>query len=99
MQQAPPGGFSNVSFGGEETQSQKFGGHNFNPKSQKSEEKETSASLTSQVEPEPESKSVAVPQQQAPPPVEDKAEQTAAKQDFRGRGGSSGGGTSSITFG
>ena len=32
---APPGGFSSVSFGSEASNEDKFKGHNFNPKSQK----------------------------------------------------------------
>mmetsp|Transcript_20121 Transcript_20121/g.33901 ORF Transcript_20121/g.33901 Transcript_20121/m.33901 type:complete len:130 (+) Transcript_20121:65-454(+) len=32
---APPGGFSSISFGGEASNTDKFKGHNFNPKTQK----------------------------------------------------------------
>jgi hypothetical protein len=96
--QAPPGGFSNVSFGGEDTQADKFGSHNFNPKAQQQTQQPSATGPLTSAPPVQQKVAPVVERQQAPP-VQQQQQQAAPKQDYRGRGGSSGGGSSSITFG
>lgn len=94
--QAPPGGYSNVSFGGEDTQSEKFGGHNFNPKTQSSgaSTAQSTAPITAHTQAAP------IVQKAAPVAVQQQQQQPQnAPAPVRGRGNSSGGGSSSITFG